>query len=54
MNLITQNFETDETYSLRPKKNDDLGFKICPNKNDVLLNLVCVHVYADMQQSINT
>jgi hypothetical protein len=41
-------------YPLRLKKNDVLGFKICPKKNDVLLNLACVHVHVDMQQSINT
>jgi hypothetical protein len=42
-------------YSLRPKKNDVLGFKICQKKkNDVLLNLTCVHVHVGMQQSINT
>jgi hypothetical protein len=38
----------------RPKKNVVLGFKICPKKNDVLLNLACVHVHVGMQQSINT
>jgi hypothetical protein len=42
------------SYSLRPKKNDVLGFKICPKKNDILLNLACVHVHVDMQQSIST
>jgi hypothetical protein len=36
-------------YSLRPKKNDVWGFKICPQKNDVLLNLACLHVYVGMQ-----
>jgi hypothetical protein len=41
-------------YSLRPKKNDVLGFKICPKKNYVLLNLACVHVHVAMQQSIST
>jgi hypothetical protein len=41
-------------YSLRPKKNEVLGFKICPKKNDVLLNLACVHVHVGMQQSIST
>jgi hypothetical protein len=41
-------------YSLRPKKNDVLGFKICPKTNDVLLNLACVHVHVAMQQSIST
>jgi hypothetical protein len=41
-------------YSLPLKKNDVLGFKICPKKNDVLFNLVCVHVHVDMQQSIST
>jgi hypothetical protein len=41
-------------YSLRPKKNDVLEFKICPKKNDVLLNLTCMHVHVDMQQSIST
>jgi hypothetical protein len=41
-------------YSLRPKKNDVLEFKICPKKNDVLLNLACMHVHVDMQQSIST
>jgi hypothetical protein len=41
-------------YSLRPKKNDVLGFKICHKKNDVLLNLACVQVHVVMQQSINT
>jgi hypothetical protein len=41
-------------YSLRPKKNVVLGFKICPKKNDVLLNLACVHVHVGMQQSIST
>jgi hypothetical protein len=41
-------------YSLRPQKNNDLGFKICPKKNDVLLNLACVHVHVGMQQSITT
>jgi hypothetical protein len=40
--------------SLRPKKNDVLGFKICPKKNDILLNLACLHVHVDMQQSIST
>jgi hypothetical protein len=39
---------------LRPKKNDVFRFKICPKKNDVLLNLACVHVYVGMQQSIST
>jgi hypothetical protein len=39
-------------YSLRPQKNDVLGFKICLKKNDILLNLVCVHVHVDMHQSI--
>jgi hypothetical protein len=42
-----------KSYSLRPKKNDVLGFKICP-KNDVLLNLACVHVHVGMQQSVST
>jgi hypothetical protein len=41
-------------YSLRPKKNDVLGFKSCTKKNDVLLHLVCVHVHVGMQQSIST
>jgi hypothetical protein len=41
-------------YSLRLKKNDVLGFKICPKKNDVLLNLASLHVHVDMQQSIST
>jgi hypothetical protein len=45
---------TDNTYSLRPKKNDVLGSKIFPKKNDVLLNLACVHVHVGMQQSIST
>jgi hypothetical protein len=36
------------------QKNDVLAFKICPKKNDVLLNLVCVHVHVGMQQSIST
>jgi hypothetical protein len=40
------------SYSLRHKKNVVLGFKIYPKKNDVLLNLACVHV--GMQQSIST
>jgi hypothetical protein len=35
-------------------KNDVLGFKIRPKKNDVLLNLACVHVHVGMQQSIST
>jgi hypothetical protein len=39
---------------LIPKKNDVVGFKICPKKNYVLLNLACVHVHVGMQQSINT
>jgi hypothetical protein len=43
-----------EIYSLRPKKNDVLGFKICPKKNDGLLNLASLHVYVGMQQSIGT
>jgi hypothetical protein len=38
---------------LPSKKNDVLRFKICL-KNDVLLNLACVHVYVGMQQSIST
>jgi hypothetical protein len=42
------------TYSLRPKKNDILGIKISPKKNDVLLNLARVHVDVGMQQSIRT
>jgi hypothetical protein len=37
-----------------PKKNDVLGFKICPQKNDILLNLACGHVHVGMQQSIIT
>jgi hypothetical protein len=41
-------------YSLRPKKNVVLGCKICPKKNDVLLNLACVHAHVGMQQLINT
>jgi hypothetical protein len=41
-------------YSLRAKKNDVLGFKICPKNNDVLLNLACVHAHVGMQQSIST
>jgi hypothetical protein len=41
-------------HSLRPKNNDVLGFKICPKKNDVLLNLACVHVHVGMQQLIST
>jgi hypothetical protein len=41
-------------YSLRPKKNDVLGFKICPEKNEVLLNLASLHVHVGMQQSIST
>jgi hypothetical protein len=32
---------------------DVLVFKIC-KKNDVLLNLACMHVHVDMQQSIST
>jgi hypothetical protein len=40
-------------YSLRPKKNYVLWFKICLETNDVLLNLTCVHVHVDMQQSIS-
>jgi hypothetical protein len=35
-------------------KNDVFGLKICPKKNDVLLNLACVHVHVGMQQSIST
>jgi hypothetical protein len=35
------------------KKFDVLVFKIC-KKNDVLLNLACMHVHVDMQQSIST
>jgi hypothetical protein len=42
------------TDFLRPKKNDVLGFKIYPKKNDILLNLACVHVHVGMQQSIST
>jgi hypothetical protein len=41
-------------YSLRPKKNEVLGFKICPKKNDVLLNLATLYVHVGMQQSIST
>jgi hypothetical protein len=41
-------------YFLRPEKNDVLGFKICPKKNDILLNLACVHVHVGMRQSIST
>jgi hypothetical protein len=41
-------------YSLRPKKDGVLGFKIYPKKNDVLLNLVCGHMHVAMQQSIST
>jgi hypothetical protein len=44
----------NQVYSLRLKKNDVVGFKICPKKNDVLLNLACVHVHVGMQQSIST
>jgi hypothetical protein len=42
-------------YSLRPspKKNDVLGFKICLQKNGVLLNLACLYVQVGMQQSIS-
>jgi hypothetical protein len=39
-------------YSIRPKKNDVLGSKFV--KNDILLNLACLHVYVGMQQSIST
>jgi hypothetical protein len=42
------------SYSLHPKMNDVLGFKMCLKKNDVLLNLACLHVHVDMQQSIST
>jgi hypothetical protein len=35
-------------YSLRLTKNVVLGFKICLKKNDVLLNLACVHVHVAM------
>jgi hypothetical protein len=41
-------------YSLHPKKNDILEFKICTKKNDILLNLACVHEHVGMQQSIFT
>jgi hypothetical protein len=41
-------------YSLRRKKNGVLGFKICPKKNDVLLNLARVYVHVGRQQSIST
>jgi hypothetical protein len=46
--------KTYSFYSLHPKKNAVLGFKICPKKNDVLLNLACVHVHVAMQQLIRT
>jgi hypothetical protein len=38
----------------RPKENDVLGFKICLEKNAVLINLACVYVYVGMQQSLST
>jgi hypothetical protein len=47
-------FHLHSCYSLRPKKNDVLILKICPKNNDVLLNLACVHVHVDMQQSVST
>jgi hypothetical protein len=50
-----------EVYSLRlkvmdveVKENDVLGFKICLKKNNVLINLACVHVHIGMQQSNST
>jgi hypothetical protein len=52
--ISVSNFVSLWKYSLRPRKNDVLGFKICPKKNDVLLNLACVHVHVGMQQSIST
>jgi hypothetical protein len=44
----------DNNYSLHPKKNDILGFKICPEKHVVLLNLACLHVHVGMKQSFST
>jgi hypothetical protein len=33
------------TFSFRPKKHVIVGFKICPQKNVIILNLACVHVH---------
>jgi hypothetical protein len=47
---------SDGRFELLPpsQKERRFRFKIYPKKNNVFLNLACVHVHVDMQQSINT